>query len=77
MEYDGESSVNVALVETEDYEAEHSERIFLKPSCIDSIFLWLLEDDVKSAVNAAIGESVDVEAFIWAYIEDYEVAASG
>ena len=53
-----------SLVKTSYSEAAHSERIFWTYSCIDSIMLWLLEDDVKAAGNAEIGESEDVEAVL-------------
>ena len=50
--------------ETAAVESAHSEHIFLTPSGIYCIFLWLLKDNVKTAGNTALGESVDVEAFI-------------
>ena len=60
-------------LETAHSKAEHSECILLKPSYIDSILLWLLEDDVKAAGNAALGESEDVEAVLGVELEEYEV----
>ena len=59
-----------SLVEKSDAEDAQSERIFWTPSCIDSIFLWPLEDDVKAAGNAELGESADDEAVIGVGIED-------
>ena len=40
----------------------HSERIFLRPFFIDSIFLGILEDVEQAAVIAAMVGTVDAEA---------------
>ena len=59
-----------ALVKTSYAGYEHSESIFLTPSYVDYIWLWLLEDNVKAAGNAPFGESADVEAVLGVYIEE-------
>ena len=63
-----------ALVKTSYAGYEHSESIFLTPSCVDSILLLLLEDNVKAAGNAPFGESADVEAVLGVYIEEDELS---
>ena len=39
--------------------------------------LWLLEDDVKAAGNAELGESADVEAVQRVELEEDKVAVAG
>ena len=52
------------LSEKADYDATHSEDILLTPTCIDYMFTLILGNNVKSAVNAALVESEDVEAVL-------------
>ena len=72
-----QAEVNAALAETADSGAVKSERILLTPSFTYSIFLWILKDCVTAAGNAAHGESMDVEAVIGSYLEEYEVKEAG
>ena len=69
LEDNEQTSVIEALPEAVDSETSHSECILLTPSCIDSVSLWILEDYIKAAGNAALGESVDVESVLGVHIE--------
>ena len=55
MGYVEKLALIAALVETAYTDSAHSERIYLTPSCIDSVLLLLLEDDVKASGDASLG----------------------
>ena len=54
-----------------------SEHILLPPSCVVSVVLSILKDNVKEAADEALGETQDVVEVIELDLEDYEVATSG
>ena len=62
LEYIERIAVILALADTVDDDAALSDIIFLKPSCIYSLSLWLLEDDVKAAGNTALYPSAVLPA---------------
>ena len=43
-------------------EDSHSERVFLEPSWIDSIYLGILEDDGQAAENSSLAKTENDES---------------
>ena len=65
------------ILGTSDTEALPSERILWTTSCIYYVFLQLVENDVKEAGTAAIGESADSNTVILFELGEYKAAVAG